>query len=337
MENNPFIHVGYFGEILVDVIASPPPTNESEAIINLEARLGGAPINAAVVTSQFSSLVSSYTICSIGSDWLGDFLQQQLRSYGVKTDFVRRLNNRTTSAAFFPVDSNGEQLWSEYHRDADLEISASGAASEKLGQLDGLGFGSPTLSQKTSLQSLETISPYLKPSCIIAFDLNYRPRMWNTQNDYIDAINNWLPRCQLIKCNQKEGELLTGIANDPQSIIEAMKVTDEQFVFLTLGEKGSLIRHGGKTHMVPSIPVSGIAIGAGDAFFAGTLTASCLLRRSNELKEISDQLLIELTRFSNTCGRIANLHSGACSHDVAPMYASLFSDYFLKYLQVPDR
>jgi fructokinase len=331
VENNTFIHVGYFGEILVDIIASPP-TNESEGSMNLEARLGGAPINAAVVTSQFSPLVSSYAICSIGTDWLGDFLQEQLRSYGVKTDFVRSLNNRTTSAAFFPVDSNGEQLWSEYHRDADLAISTSGAGSEKLAQLDGLGFGAPTLSQKTSLQSLETISQYLNPSCTIAFDLNYRPRMWNTQKDYVDAINNWLPRCHLIKCNQKEGELLTGIANDPQSIIEAMKVTDEQFVFLTLGEKGSLIRHGGKTHMVSSIPVSGIAIGAGDAFFAGTLTACCLLKRSNDLTKISDQLFIELTTFSNACGRIANLHSGACSPDVAPKYANLFSDYFLKYV-----
>jgi fructokinase len=326
VEKHTLIQIGYFGEILVDVIVSPPP-NKSETFIKLEARLGGAPINAAVVTSQFSSLVASYAICSIGDDWLGTFLHEQLRDYGVKTDFVRRLNNRTTSAAFFPVDSKGEQMWSEYHRDADLEITASSATSQKLAQLNGFGFGAPTLSQKTSLESLENISKQLSPSCKMAFDLNYRPRLWNTRKDYVDAINNWLPRCHLIKCNQTEGQLLTRGTNDPQSIIEGMAVTDEQFVFLTLGDKGSLIRHGGKIHAVPSIPVTGVAIGAGDAFFAGMITASCLLRRNNELTQISDQSLIELTRFSNACGSIANLHTGACSPDVAPNYANLFSEY----------
>jgi fructokinase len=311
--------LGFFGEILVDVIATPAANYSNSASVNIEARLGGAPINAAVVASQLSSEVASYPICSFGDDWLGNFLHTELKKYRVKLDTVSRIPNRNTSVAFYPLDSSGEQMWSSYHRDADLEIFSVSFPLELIHKLDGFGFGSSSL-----VLQLECVMHQLHSACVVGFDVNYRPAMWERFDKFVDTVSEWLHKAHMIKCNLQEAELLTGVTGDPEATLRALNVRDDQYIFLTLGRNGSMIRHGTKIIVVPTTPVDGIPIGTGDSFFAAILTGLSLSKKLNKLIDNDYSILVSVCEFANKCGGIANMHDGACSPDVTAKYIEAY-------------
>jgi sugar/nucleoside kinase (ribokinase family) len=317
------ITVGFLGEILVDVVATPTKHHHGPNSPDLVARLGGAPINAAVVASQLSSDVASYPICSMGDDWLGDFLYAELRKFPVKMDMVQRVPTRNTSVAFYPLDASGEQIWSEYHRDADLEILDPAAQLPRLGELDGLGFGSPTLAREETAQRLSFAIDRL-PSCAVAFDVNYRPSMWSDPATFRRVVSNWMSRVHLIKCNLSEAKLLVGTDGTPESTLRALHLANDQIVFLTLGDEGSMLRQGANLATLHTGRIEGNPIGAGDAFFAAVLTGLTLAKKKSWPGSSLFQSLVKIGEFGNRCGGIANLHRGACSTEVTSRYAEAY-------------
>lgn len=324
--NRPSLLLGFVGEVLLDVIAAPRETNTKTTTIQIDARLGGAPINSAVVASQLSSDIASYPICSLGDDWIGDYLLNELRKYRTRLDMVSQIPDRDTSVAFYPVDSQREQSWSIYHRDADLEILSETWSKAFLQQLDGIAFGAPTLAHFQTTLRLKTILEAIEDSCLVLLDANYRAAMWNNPASYASTVLDWIPRVDIIKCNQFEAELLAGVNGDAKKVLRSLVVSDRQLVYMTLGSRGSVACYNNNIVMIPTAPIDGSPIGAGDAFTAGLLAGFALTSKTRKTKDALYDHVVAIGKFANNCGGIANLHSGACSIDVTSKYEQAYNN-----------
>jgi fructokinase len=173
--------------------------------------------------------------------------------------------------------------------------------------MDAIGLGAPTLSNHITTSFLDDALTHLSEGCVVGIDLNYRPTMWTSIDEYVRTMEVWLPKANLIKCNEKEGQLITGNIGDPKSILDAMNLREDQIAFLTLGEKGCMIRYGSNIWDLPSNPIAGQPIGAGDSYFSAILVGFVSARKKAPHENLLDQLPL-IGHYANICGGIANVH-----------------------------
>lgn len=85
-----------------------------------------------------------------------------------------------------------------------------------------------------------------------------------------------MPYIDIIKCNEKEMEVLTGVS-DPHEAALILADWGCKEVLLTLGDKGSLIYAGGEFYEIPAVPATEIVdtTGCGDTYMAGYLYKRC--------------------------------------------------------------
>jgi 2-dehydro-3-deoxygluconokinase len=140
----------------------------------------------------------------------------------------------------------------------------------------------------TRLLHLTGITPALSPSCRevvaeavrraieagvpISFDVNYRQKLWSTQ-EAGDTLLELVQGVSLLLCSADDARLLFGCGGEPRVAIEQlMKVTRAQRVVLTLGDRGVLAGDGSRWYRqgAPAVTILD-RIGAGDALAAGVI------------------------------------------------------------------
>ena len=299
--------VACLGELLVDMFPGEVGRRLVE-VTNFRPKPGGAPANVAVALARLGR--SSSFIGKVGDDVFGHHLANELRKAGVNVQSMRYDSYaRTTMAFIASPDANHAEYLFYRNLGADTRLEVGELDRSLLLQTKVLHLGSLSLVEDPIRSSaLEAVNIVRGAGGMISLDVNYRPSLWDSPDEAIEAVLELLPKVDLVKVNEVELVLLAG-NDDPDNGSEKLMDFGPTIVVVTTGAGGSYFRIPGSFGFVPAFDVEAIdATGCGDAFIAG------LLSRLLIEEDLSDRLLPELVRrhllYANAVGALTAMKQG---------------------------
>lgn len=280
------------GEILADMIGE-----EKNGITTYERKAGGAPFNVACALKKFGADVKF--VGSVGDDLIGQFLIKYANDFGMDTTYIHQNSERNTTLAFVELNEEGDRSFCFYRKNtADYCMPKVG--DELIKSADIVCIGSLMLADAGCVEyALEIIERAHSFGKTVAFDVNYRTDIFRDKESAIKTYKRILAVSDIVKFSEDEVETFTE---------DYVNTLTDKLILITLGKDGSEWRYGGKKNNVPTIKVTPVdTTGAGDAFFAGTL--SVLEKHVNG--PLSEQILNDSLRFGNIAGALNTTGRGA--------------------------
>lgn len=295
------------GEILADLIGC-----ERDGAFSYERKAGGAPFNVACGIQKFGG-EAAFT-GSVGDDLIGRFLIDFAKERKLNKLNVAYLPDKNTTLAFVQLDKSGERSFCFYRKNtADYHLPE--ISDKDIREADTVYIGSLMLSEDCGFRYAKKLAKRahaLKRK--VAFDVNFRTDIFRNREDALSRYKVLLEAADIIKFSEEE------VAVFGESYIEE-KLKDK-LLCISLGEKGSQWRYGGKAGNVATVAVKAVdTTGAGDAFFAGVLKGLDKV----PLTGLSDGFLNGVFKEANVCGALNTLGRGAidCLPDRKSIEAAL--------------
>jgi fructokinase len=258
------------GEALIDMICTDKGSSLSDGQ-NFLKKPGGAPTNVAAAIGALGGEVS--LSAKVGNDPFGRQMISVMQEFNVDTKHVHLDSKTFTTFAFVSLLLDGERDF-VFNRGADAELTEAEVASIDLAGVNIVHFGSATafLDGPLNAAYYSLKERAKKDGKIISFDPNYRHLLFGDKiPSFIKQSMIFLKEADFTKLSDEEAMLIT----ETGTLEEATKVLSTicPGVFaITLGKDGTLLGLGGKTYIIPSIPVNPVdTTGAGDAFVGAVL------------------------------------------------------------------
>jgi fructokinase len=170
-------------------------------------------------------------------------------------------------------------------------------------------FGSLSLVEEPSRSAtMKAIEIARAAGALISFDVNYRPTLWESENEAYDRVLATVPYVNLLKVNETELNLLAG-SDDLETATDALLDLGPDLCVVTIGAKGSYFSTKNDSEFIPGFEVETVdSIGCGDAFIAGTL--SQLVRGGAWRDKLNPADLRNVLRYANAVGALTALSQG---------------------------
>ena len=280
------------GEILADMIGE-----EKNGIITYERKAGGAPFNVACGLKKFGREVKF--VGSVGDDLIGQFLIKYAKDFGMDTTYIHQNTERNTTLAFVELNEEGDRSFCFYRKNT-ADYCMPEVSDELIKSVDIVCIGSLMLADSDCVEyALDIIDRAHAFGKTVAFDVNYRTDIYRDKESAIKTYKRILAAADIVKFSEDEVEIFT------EDYVNGLA---DKLVLITLGKEGSEWRYKGKSDRVPAIKVKPIdTTGAGDAFFAGTLS----IIDKNVGKPLTEELLYDALRFGNIAGALNTTGRGA--------------------------
>lgn len=256
-----------FGEGLLRL--SPPPGVRIETATQLETRVGGAECNVAIAAARLG--------CSVA--WLSklpdtppaDRVLSTLRRHDVEPLVTRSESGRQ---GLYYLERGPEPRGSRVVYDR----SAAAVTTADPGELDlsaveraSLCFTSgitPALSETLA----ETTRHLLETAERVAFDLNYRRKLWEPAAAR-ETLETLLPAVDVLFAPRRDARRVLGYEDDAESIARALHDEyDLETAVVTMSAEGALAWTGAELVEQPVVEAETLdPIGTGDAFVGGYL------------------------------------------------------------------
>ena len=265
--------IGTLGEVVADVYEEQTP---SEVELQFTARPGGAPANVAVAAAKLGAQASF--VGRLGDDLFGDFILRALHAVGVETAAVRRREpppTRTT-LAFVEVSKDGNREFTFYRSvpAADELLAPEDIRRESLSGASFANFGSiPLIKDPVRSATRKFAQLAIDMDVPVAFDVNLREHLWNSLDEFREAIEPMLGLATVIKLSADELAPVLG-TEDPKEGAGMLLSRGATLALVSMGHQGAFYAtktfHGTAPAFEPERVLD--ATGAGDAFLAATLT-----------------------------------------------------------------
>lgn len=250
---------------------------------------GGKGANQAVAAQRLGGNVSF--ICKVGKDIFGENTIRHYKNEGMDTEGIM-LSDEPSGVALISVDQNAENcIVVASGANADISESDIEAHRKKI--------------EEASILLLQLEIPV--EAVVRAAKIGHEAGVYVVLNpapacDLPEEIYRYV---SLIIPNQTEIALMTGVeANDEEGASKAVGILREkgvQDVIVTMGSKGSMVYHQGKSTFVPSKKVNAVdTTAAGDTYCGGLCVA---------LSEGKD--IIEAARFATASSALTVQKRGA--------------------------
>jgi fructokinase len=289
------------GELLVDMFPAEIGRRLHE-VSAFRPKPGGAPANVAVGLARLGA--SSAFVGKVGDDAFGHHLARVLAQEGVDTRAIRFDSYARTTMAFIAnPDPDTAEFVFYRNPGADMLLRADELNLRLLSQAKAFHFGSLSLVddpiKEAALAALKVVK---EAGGLISLDVNFRPSLWNNPELAHDTVMEVLPRVNLLKVNETELELLSGVGDLDAGSMKLLDLGIEACV-VTLGDKGSYFRTAGGAGFVPAFRVDTVdATGCGDGFVAGLL--SRLVTRGQWRDQHTVETMSEILRYANAVGAL---------------------------------
>ncbi|MBQ7391391.1 MAG: carbohydrate kinase [Clostridia bacterium] len=280
------------GEILADMIGE-----EKNGITTYERKAGGAPFNVACALKKFGADVTF--VGSVGDDLIGSFLIKYAKDFGMDTTYINQNAERNTTLAFVELNEEGDRSFCFYRKNT-ADYCMPEVSDELIKSADTVCIGSLMLADPKCVEyALDIIKRAHSFGKTVAFDVNYRTDIYRDKESATKIYKKILAAADIVKFSEDEVEIFTE---------DYLNGLTDKLVLITLGQNGSEWRYKGKRNRMPSIAVKPIdTTGAGDAFFAGTLS----ILDNNARNPLTEQVLNEAIRFGNIAGALNTTGRGA--------------------------
>jgi fructokinase len=260
------------GEMVVDFI-SDEKTDTLGNASTFRRYLGGSPANIAVYVSKLGG--ESAVIAKTGIGAFGTFLKGELQRHGVTTEYLS-MDHRTHTTVIFVSSTSTTPDFEEF-RSGDYLLRPEEVSEEAISRTRVVHASTFALSREPCRSAvLWAFRKAREMGKIVSLDPNYSRRIWPDQKEARRVIREAYRHVNVTKPSADDARRVFGPDYEPEQYIQKFHDLGAETVVFTMGEGGNLISENGKmTAHVPSRPVEVVdATGAGDAFWAGFLTAT---------------------------------------------------------------
>ncbi len=261
------------GEILVDLISHHTHENLGNAV-DFRRYQGGSAANLAANMARLGN-TATFIGC-VGTDGLGSYLIQSLENGGLSTEYVIRHPHVPTTLVLL-TKTRGTPDFIVY-RAADKMLEPKHIPETLLQESTLFHTTCFALSQPPARETILNAAHRARGiGCQLSIDVNYAPEIWPDRLQAQTLIAQYCQMDPLVKMSR----------DDVRRLWDRQDMSDQQAcarlhqwgagtVCLTRGEEGCIIswEHGRHQEILPAPVVKVVdATGAGDAFWAGFLTA----------------------------------------------------------------
>ncbi len=294
------------GEALIDYT----PAGLSENGMPLfEQNPGGAPANVLACVSKLG--LKTAFLGKVGADMQGDFIRDTLKSAGIEIRGLISDSQVFTTLAFVSLDSRGERSFSFARKPgADTCLRPEELKLPLIETCRIFHFGSLSLTDSPAREAtIFALDTAKKAGCLISYDPNYRPLLWESREQAVLQLRSVLPYADLVKISDEEAALVTGCAQPEKAALSLLK-GGAKLLAVTLGKSGALVASSSGCVTVPGFAVRAVdTTGAGDAFWGAFLFA--LLQLGKAPEACTPDELYTLGRFANAAAALCITKTGA--------------------------
>ena len=260
------------GESMVTFLPSHP--GRLSDVTSFTRGIGGAESNVACVLAAVGHSVQ--WVSRVGADGFGDHLVAAIASYGVDTSAVRRDPARPTGIY---VRTAGDRATDAHEVAYYRSGSAASAMTVENVDLDAV--------RSARVLHLSGITAALSDDCLallreltssrvdrplVSFDVNHRPGLWRG-TEGPGVMLDLARGADIVFVGEDEAETVWGVTGGPAAIRTALP--EPRALVVKQGVRGATLLDGDTATFVPSVQVDVVAaVGAGDAFAAGFLSAT---------------------------------------------------------------
>ncbi|MBW3468124.1 carbohydrate kinase family protein [Arthrospiribacter ruber] len=260
------------GELLVDLIGHEI-RDEIFRTHSFRRFQGGSPANLGANMRRLGKNV--HIIASVGKDGMGRYLIQELENLGLDTSGIKEREEFPTSIVLLSR-THGTPDFIAY-READHYIFSKDIDDEVLRKSKLYHTTCFALSRHPAQRAiLDGAGRAVELGVQLSIDLNYAPAIWPDHIEAMHVIQTYCNLSPFVKVSKDDCERIFKKKIESEEVCEKFLKWGAKIVCLTLGSQGSLLwTSEGQKFRVPAadVKVIGDATGAGDAFWAGFLSA----------------------------------------------------------------
>ena len=305
MENKQY-DVTALGELLIDFTENG---ESSQGNPLMEANPGGAPCNVLAMLQKLGKKTAF--IGKVGSDMFGNQLKTAVEEVGIDTRNLIMDEKHHTTLAFVHTYPDGDRDFS-FYRDpgADMMLTKEEVQKDLIASSRILHFGTLSSTHEGVREATRHAIELAKEAgCIITFDPNLRPPLWESLEDAKREIEYGLTKCDVLKISDNEVEFLFGTTDYDKGAALIREKYNIPLVLITMGKDGSRACYKDlRVEAAPFLQENTIeTTGAGDTFCASTLNYVL----EHGLEDLTEENLKELLTFANAAASLITTRKGA--------------------------
>lgn len=277
---------------------------------------GGDAINTAVAARRLGSSVAFIT--RIGSDPFAFALKETFLKEGLDATHVRTAPGQT-GLYFVSADKEGNRNFLYYRQHS----AASSLAPEDIDPVfikqakvvfaSGITMAISESARKAVVKAFKIAREH---GIMTAFDPNYRPALWDSEEAALDALNEIVPYTDIILPSSPEDTQAIIGFNRPDQIIDYFLFKGVKLVVAKAGPDGCFLGYKKQIEHIPATSMKPVdTTGAGDAFNGGFLHGLA-----------TGQSLVDCARLGVTTAGLKILNRGTIQ--AMPMRDAVYSRVF---------
>ena len=294
------------GELLIDYTDNGLSSQGNPVY---EANPGGAPCNVLAMLTKLGKKTAF--IGKVGDDFLGRHLKAVVEEVGIDTRNLLLDEKVHTTLAFVHTYPGGDRDFS-FYRDpgADMNLRADEVNEELIANSRIFHFGSLSMTHPGVREATRKALRIAKEQgCIISYDPNLRPPLWNTLEEAKEQIAFGMTQCDIMKISDNEIQWFTGLEDYDEGIRYLQQTYHIPLILLSMGPAGSRAYYRDmRVEVAPFLQKNTIeTTGAGDTFCA------CVLNYvlDHGLENLTEERLREMLRFANAAASQITTRKGA--------------------------
>lgn len=270
--------IGVIGEAMLELSHQTPTS--------LSLSFAGDTLNFAVYLRRLlqNQAFDVHYVTALGQDVYSDQMLLDWQTEGLKTDLIRRLENKLPGLYLIRTDNKGERTFYFYRSNSAARDLFKGNnltdLSQKLTGMNYLYFSGISLAilDEASREYLMDILQKAKQlGAQIIFDTNYRPSLWANSDSARKVIQPFLKYVDIALPTFMDDQLVFGDAT-PEASVQRLLENGVTEVVVKCGAESALVATLNQQQKVPSCLVDKIidTTAAGDSFNSAYLAARLL-------------------------------------------------------------
>lgn len=305
MENRLF-DVTALGELLIDFTENG---TSSQGNPLLEANPGGAVCNVLAMLGRLGKKTAF--IGKVGQDMFGTQLKNAVEEVGIDTRALFMDEEVHTTLAFVHTYPDGDRDFSFYRNPgADMMLTKDEVPADLIQNSRLFHFGTLSSTHEGVREATRHAIEIAKNAgCLITFDPNLRPPLWNSLEDARREIEYGMTKCDVLKISDNEVEFLFGTTDYDKGAALIREKYNIPLVLITMGKKGSRAYYKDmRVEAAPFLQENTIeTTGAGDTFCASILNYVL----EHGLDDLTEENLLEMLTFANAAASLITTRKGA--------------------------
>ena len=237
------------GELLIDFTQNGI---SEQGNLLFEANPGGAPCNVLSMLAKLGHKTAF--IGKVGNDSFGKQLKSTLEEVGIDATNLIMDDEVHTTLALVHTLEDGDRDFSFYRNPgADMMLTEEEIPEDLIKDTKIFHFGTLSMTHEGVRKATKKALDIAKKSeCIISFDPNLRPPLWNSLETAKEQVLYGLTICDVLKISDNEIQWLTGEEDYTDGVNWILERFQIPLILVSMGKEGSRAYYNGT--MVEAAP-----------------------------------------------------------------------------------